>query len=175
MKFATYNIRSLIYFIIFFFCLLFGNSVQAVGVGVKPNEVSLDVKVGKQTETEILVVNVSNQPAFYQVYPDAMENEIKVLPADFRLESDESKIVKLEIKINTPGRFATNLSVVARPVISQGLPAGSGVKVPITIVVSGLSLWILILMVVVFVCLVVIFVVKLKKLKSNKNRNEIAS
>ena len=151
------------------------SQASAVGVGVKPKEINLNVRAGQQTETEILVVNVSREPAFYEVYPDALENKINVDPSNFRLEPDGSQIVVLKAKINTPGRFATNLSVVARPVANHGLPAGSGVKIPVTIVVSGLPVWLLILGAIIAICIILIFIVKLKKLKNKKDTHEATS
>ena len=161
--------------VLLFFCafVLSASQASAVGVGVKPKEINLDIRAGKQTETEILVVNVSSEPAFYEVYPDALENKINLEPSNFRLEPDESQIVALKAKINTPGRFGTNLSIVARPVAASSFPAGSGVKVPISIIVSGLPFLGHILVVFSAACLVLIFVVillyKKKKFQAPNN------
>lgn len=150
------------------FSLLLGNSTRAVGVGVKPKEIDLSIKVGKETETEFLVINVAEEPAMYQIYPDALIDEIKIEPADFQLEPGGNQIVKAKIKIKTPGRFSTNISVVARPLGVGGLAAASGVKVPITIIVSGIPLWWLVLGLVV-ICVAIIFTVLLIKRRQVRN------
>jgi len=150
--------------------LLLINSAQAVGVGVKPKEIDLTVKIGKETVTEFLVMNVSDQPAIYQIYPDALEEEIKLGPSDFRLEPGASQIVKATVTINNPGRFSTNISVVARPLGATGLVAASGVKVPITINSSGISVWWLGFGAA-LACLVIIFVLLLIKRRNNKLKN----
>jgi len=169
MEHRTWNIKTIAYLSVFVFCFFFGNYAWAVGVGVKPKEINLDLRAGKEVETEILVVNVSDEPAFYEVYLDAFENNINIEPSNFRLESSESQIVSLKVKINTPGRFGTNLSVVARPVAALGIPAGSGVKVPVDIVVSGLPVWWIIAGVFLIVCLLLVFVVILIYKKRKKN------
>lgn len=144
-------------------CLFFAVPVLAVGIAVKPKEINLNVTVGRQTETEILVINISEEPAMYQVYPDALLEVITVTPADFRLEPNGNQIVNIIVKAKKPGRFATNISAIARPVGAGGLPTASGVKVPITIIASGILLWRLILGIFVGICLLIIFIVKLKK------------
>lgn len=172
MKLGTHNLQLIICLLIFISCLFFGTSVQAVGVGVKPKEIDLSVKIGEETVAEFLVMNVSDQPAIYQVYPDAMNEEIKVGPTDFRLEPGASQIVTGKVTIKSPGRFNTNISIVARPLNAAGLVAASGVKLPITIVVSGFPLlWSIILIGV--VCLVLIFTLLLKQRKKKLKINEI--
>jgi len=170
------NIELTVCFSVFIVCLFFGHSTQAVGVGVKPKEIDLTVKIGRETVTEFLVMNVSDQPAIYQVYPDALEGEIKLGPSDFRLEPGGSQIVKASIIISGPGRYSTNISVVARPLGATGLVAASGVKVPITIDSSGIPIWWLGVGVV-LACLVIIFVLLLIKRRNHKlkNRNEVVS
>lgn len=167
------NLRACL--LVVFLGLLFGNSVQAVGVGVKPKEIDLSVKAGQETVTEFLVMNVDKVPAMYKVSLDAMEDKIKINITDFVLEPNESKIVKVAVKIESPGRFSTNISVVARPLGAGGLTAASGVKVPITIAVSGIPFWLIVLGAVIVICLIVIFVVKLNKGRNKKNHHEITS
>lgn len=63
--------------------LLFSQSVQAVGVGVKPSKIDLNIIVGKKTEIEILVINVASQPAIYQIYPDTLKKILQLLQTNF--------------------------------------------------------------------------------------------
>ena len=159
------NCKWLIVCLLFItFSLLLGQSAQAVGVGVKPKEINLPVKVGRETVTEFLVINVAQEPAIYQIYPDALEDEIKIEPTDFQLESGGNQLVKAKIIIKTPGRFSTNISVVARPLGVGGLATASGVKIPVTITASGIPLWWLILGLMI-ACLLIIFTVLLIKKK----------
>lgn len=170
MKHETYNLKFVVYAGFFIICLLFSSSVQAVGVGVKPKEINLSVKINQETITEILVMNVSAEPAIYQIYPDALEQEIKTEPSDFRLEPDGSQIIKVKVILKTPGRFNTNLSIVARPLGNSGLTAASGVKIPITIESSGLP-WLWLLAGSILICLLIFFGVKLlKRVSLDKSR-----
>ena len=128
-------------FSVFFGSLLYNQSVYAVGVGVKPKEIDLNVRVGQQVATEILVINISKEPALYSVSADALEDDIIISPQDFKLEADTNRLVTISVKMKTPGRFATNISVVARPLGAGGLTAASGVKLPLTITASGFPGW----------------------------------
>lgn len=139
-KYTKYKIQVVSLFLVLLFSL-FGQLAHAVGVGVKPDKIDIDITIGKETETEILVINVSSQPAIYQIYPDALEKNITVSPNEFQLDPKGTQAVKVTIKINTPGKFATNLSVVARPLAAGGLVAASGVKIPITITTLGNIFW----------------------------------
>ncbi len=148
--------------------LLLGQGVQAVGVGVKPKAINLSVPVGRETTTEFLVINVAAEPAIYQVYPDALVDEVKISPTDFQLDPGASKIIKATVKIKSPGLFGTNISVVARPLGAGGLAAASGVKLPLSITASGLPLWLKIIGLVLTICLVLIFGLLLIKRHQNK-------
>ncbi|MFA6215821.1 MAG: hypothetical protein WC768_04610 [Patescibacteria group bacterium] len=153
-----------------FFSLMVSQSAQAIGIGVKPNELSFKALVNFSTETEVLIFNVSSEPALYQVYPDGLNSEIKISPADFRLDPDGSQLIKVIVNPKRPGIFSTNLSVVARPLASGGLAAATGVKIPLTLYVWGLPLWAEILAGII-VCLFAFFAVKLlisrNKIKAN--------
>lgn len=160
----------MIFLLIALACLFLVNPVYAIGLGVKPTEINLKVVIGKPTETELLVMNVTNQPAYYQVYPDAFADQIMVGPTDFRLEPETSQIIKVKINPKNPGRFATNISIVARPLDAAGLSAASGVKVPITLEVSGLPFFRLLIGIVVGICLLLIFGVKLLRRQVTRDK-----
>jgi len=136
--------------------------VRAVGIGIKPKEINLKAVVNKVTETEMLIVNVSAEAAMYKVTADAFEDIIIISPADFQLSPSSSQIIKIMVRPEKRGLFATNISAIARPMGAGGLSAASGVKVPITISVSGWRFWQLALAVLV-ICLIVNFVLKLIK------------
>jgi len=151
--------------IIIFLTLLLGQSAFAVGVGVKPKKLDVSSKVGKEIKTELLIMNVDDQPAIYSIYPDAIKEQIIIEPNDFSLDANASKIVQLKIKTKNPGLFNTNISVVARPLGATGFAAGSGVKIPLTINSSGIPfLWLVVG--ILLVCLLAIFAVLLIKRKN---------
>lgn len=163
-KHTKHKIQLVNLFLVFMF-MLFSQSAHAVGVGVKPDKIDLGIIVGKYTETEILVINVASQPAIYQIYPDGLEKNITVSPNEFQLDPQATQLVKVTVKINIPGKFATNLSVVARPLAAGGLSAASGVKIPITITTLGSLFWWIALGILIF-SLVVFFLVKKKTSKN---------
>lgn len=146
------------------FSLMPASSVFGISVGVKPKELNLNIPVGRETESEILVFNAGDELALYQVLPDAYNNKISVEPADFRLEPDGNQIIRVIVKTWQPGKFVTNLSIIARPVSAGGIPVVSGVKVPIIITASGAIFW-FILAIILFFCFLGIHMVILKKRK----------
>jgi len=151
------------------FCFSAGQ-VLAIGVGVRPSSLNLKVKTGQETTTEFLVINAGKEPAVYQVYPDSLEKEIKILNPDFRLEPQGSQIVGLKVNFKNPGRFAVNISVVARPLATTGLAAASGVKLPITVISLGwrTDWWIWAIIMSLVVCLIAVFTIKLILVRLNK-------
>ncbi len=162
------------YLIIFFsiFFLLAGNSAYAVGIGVKPKSLDLNVSLGKEVKTELLIINVSEEPAIYQLYPDSFKKEIKIIPSDFTLEPSANQLVQVSVKMKRPGLFRSNISAVARPLGSGGFSAGSGVKIPITINSSGIVIFSAAIGII-LACLILIFAVLLiKKRKNSKLKND---
>jgi hypothetical protein len=142
---------------------------EAISVGVKPTKVQLEVYPGTSLETEILVFNTSKEPAWYQVYPDKFPGKIAVSPAEFRLDAESSQLVKLSIKAIGPLGLKDNLSIIGRPLDMRGVPAASGVKVPITVKLKSQLLFLVLALLVVFI--VVIFVIKLIKIRLIKPKN----
>ncbi|MDP2765906.1 MAG: hypothetical protein Q8O41_00410 [Candidatus Methanoperedens sp.] len=140
--------------------------VLAVSIGVKPTELNLNVKSGKEVEGDILIINTGGEPALYHVYPDGLNKKIIVKPSDFRLEAYSNQIVAIIAKSQYPGRFSTNLSITARPLGSSGVVVASGIKVPITVTSADIPFWWVILEAVIGGCLIIFFMVKLK----NKRR-----
>lgn len=140
---------------------------EAISVGVKPTKVQLEVYPGTSLETEILVFNTSKEPAWYQVYPDKFPGKIAVSPAEFRLDAESSQLVKLSIKAIGPFGLKDNLSIIGRPLDMRGVPAASGVKVPITVKLKSQLLFLALLV----VFIVVVFVIKLIKVRLIKPKN----
>lgn len=143
--------------------------VEAISVGVKPTKIQLEVYPGTSSETEILIFNTSKEPAWYQIYPDRFPGRMTISPAEFRLDAESSQLVKISIKSFWLPWFNDNLSIVGRPLDMRGVPAASGVKLPITIQFKHRSLFLTLALLVVFIT--AIFVIKLVKARLMKPKN----
>ena len=157
--------KIFIFSLIISLSLLIANSAGALGIGVKPDKLELEVKVGEIKEVEILVSNIGDKPTFYKVYPDDLEKSISVKPAEFRLEPNGSRKVRVNIEAKKQGNFNTNLSVVAYPPEARDLTTASGVKVPLTITAIGFPLWLklMFLVLLLVICILPFFVLKLER------------
>ena len=158
------NITSkIILFILFFVINLFVvESVNAISVGVKPTELSVEGKIGQRIEKEILVFNTGDEPSMYNVSSDEYGDRVTVVPEDFRLEPEGNQVVKVSIKSWSPENFYTNLSIVARPLGVNGMPTAGGVKIPVDVVISGLIIR-LALGIVFGLCFLALVMLKLNK------------
>ena len=153
--------------------LIIPNATEALGIGVKPDRLDLEVKVGEEKEAKILVSNIGDKPAFYKVYPDSLEKEVIIKPTEFRLEPNGSQSIKVNVLMKKQGNFSTSLSVVAYPPEARSLTMASGVKLPIIITASGFPLWLILLGVGIILCICVIpfFVLKLEKKDKHENHS----
>jgi hypothetical protein len=151
-----------IFIIVSLFGLFFlSQSCFAIGVGLKPKELKIRTQTDQSETADFLVVNISAEPAIYQIFPDEFGDQIKVTPSDFRLEPDGSQIVRVSAKFKKPGEFMTQISVIARPLAVANLVAATGVKMPIYVSVEGKSRLILMGIFIVLACLFAILAVKL--------------
>lgn len=152
------NKKYLISAIIILSLILLPSITQSASVGVKPSQLNLELQTGKEIQSQILIINVEQQPAIYQIYPDDFAGNIKPSPSEFRLEANATQIVDLKIKFNNPGSYVTNLSVIAKPLTASNLAVSSGVKVPVAINVNGFPIWLLGLIIVgvIVTCLMII-------------------
>lgn len=120
--------------------LIFPQYVQAVGVGVNPSSLDiefLDTQTSKKAE--LVVFNISDEPSYFEIYMDDLEDWVLIEPFQFFLEPHQSQRVSLFITPKESGRIATNISVVARPINKQGFRADSGLKVPLRLNVLQIS------------------------------------
>ena len=118
--------------LLFVFCLLFSfDSALAIGIGAKPSFLDLELKVGQSKEVKILVYNISQEAGIFQVFPDELNEWIKIEPNNFRLEAGENKEVKIKILAKEEGSKASNLSVLATPLNRQSFSVGPGLKIPL--------------------------------------------
>lgn len=153
--------KRIILFLIIILSLVSAGLASAASVGVKPKELNLEVLVGVKKEAEILVFNSGEEPALYNISPDAFGDKISVAPSDFRLEPGGSQVVAVSIKTWIPKKFSTNFSIVSRPLGAGNMPTAAGVKIPIIVAISSLILW-RILGIAAGICFLALVVVKLK-------------
>jgi len=142
-------------------------SAEAIGLAVEPRILNLKAEQGQPKITEILVTNVSAEPALFQVYPESFGDDITAAPQNFRLEAKANQIVKITVLAKTPKKIATNIAVLAKPLGVTGFITGSGVKVPLNIEIEGwgwrlwqVGLGIFLLLA---ICLLAVIMVKFKK------------
>ncbi|MDO8435313.1 MAG: hypothetical protein Q7S89_01365 [bacterium] len=112
-------------------------SAHAVGVGVTPSEIEVNVPINQIVEETVIVTNTSDEPGRYSVTPDEYTAYFKVYPSEFDLPPHQEQRVRVQIHGLKGGRFGTNLSVVGMPTDQRVFNAGSGVKVPVRVAVLG--------------------------------------
>ena len=118
--------------LLFVFCLLFFfDSALAIGIGAKPSFLDLELKVGQSKEVKILVYNISQEAGIFQVFPDELNEWIKIEPNNFRLEAGENEGIKIKILAKEEGERVTNLSVLAIPLDRRSFSVGPGLKIPL--------------------------------------------
>ena len=112
-------------------------AARAIGLSVSPRELKVSVGAGETVSRRLKVANLSNEVALFEVYPDDLEKLIEAAPASFFLESGQSREVAIRISPREAGVFKTAVSVAASPAADSSFSAGSGVKIPVEITVSG--------------------------------------
>ncbi|RJQ31424.1 hypothetical protein C4572_02470 [Candidatus Parcubacteria bacterium] len=153
-------------FLALLFILLAPVAAGAVGIGVRPSDLNINVSLNQQKTADLIVYNLSAEPAVFDVYSDELNSWITIAPNNFRLEAEETKVIKITVNGKEAGRTATNISVVAKGLNKRLFNADSGIKVPLKINVTknvaSLSRPVVILLSIgaVFVCLVSWFMLK---------------
>src|SRR5665213_3519567 len=114
----------------------------AAGIQVSPSELSATVAGGKTTSLNITVVNPTADVQVYEVYADDFSSAITAIPESFTLQSGEKKVVDITIdaamlKNQAGEKLATSLSVVGKPLADNKFSIGTGVKIPITIILGN--------------------------------------
>jgi len=105
--------------------------VLAIGIGAKPSSLDLELKLGQPKKAKILVYNLSQEAGIFQVFPDELNEWIKIEPSNFRLEAGENKEVKITALAREEGKRATNLSISATPLDRQSFGVSPGLKIPL--------------------------------------------
>ncbi len=111
------------------------NFAYAAGIEVSPAKLDIDAK---KTSVELIVANPTADVQIFQVYADDFEDQIKLSPQSFTLESGARKVVVVTIaasfaNLKQDGVFATNISIIGKPLAEGTFSVATGVKVPITV------------------------------------------
>jgi hypothetical protein len=108
---------------------------SAAGIEVSPAKLNLDAKTAK---AELIVANPTADVQIFHIYADDFEERIKLSPQSFTLESGARKVVVVTIiepseNLKQTGVFATNISIIGKPLAEGTFSVATGVKIPITI------------------------------------------
>ncbi len=131
--------KFLILFWLLFSLIGFFKTASAMGIGVSPTVLNLATDSGGLITTEIIISNPSLEPGLFTVTADDYSDWFVFEPSELRLETKEQQKVKILIKPNKLGRFASNLSILAYPLDTRSFKAASGVKVPFNLAVETLQ------------------------------------
>jgi len=129
------------YFSLFFVSLVsfvWTAKVSAMGVGLSPT--SLDLIVGNDglARAELTISNPSQEAGLFTVAADDYADWFIFQPSELRLDPQSQQKVKVLVKPNQTGRYASNLSILAYPLDTRSFKAASGVKVPFNLTVQVL-------------------------------------
>jgi hypothetical protein len=108
---------------------------RAAGLRVSPSEITATGQLEMAIGQVLLVQNPSNASSSFQVYPDDFKEAIKITPATFILQPQETKVVAVEARFAESGVFKTNISVLAKPLAQGQLKTNAGVKIPLEVTI----------------------------------------
>lgn len=129
-------LKKFILFLLISATLLAGSFVDAISLKVSPAEINITAVKGEPSQTILTVENPANNVAIYEVYADDFSDWITISPASFILESKAKKEVIIQFESNEQGVFATDISVVAKPMTDSKITTNSGIKIPLQANVS---------------------------------------
>lgn len=104
---------------------------MAIGIGTNASYLGLELELKKPQSVKISVFNISDEAGIFQIFPDELNDWIKISPNNFRLEAGENKEIEITVFGKKRGIRATNLSVLAQPLDRQSFSVGSGLKIPL--------------------------------------------
>lgn len=113
---------------------------HAVGLALQPVALRIAAEWGSTGSGEILVSNVTDQPAMYRVHNDAAGPELTAQPATFRLDPGGSQLVQLLYRPRWVADRQAMLAVVAWPLGRAGVRVASGVRYPVELVSTSRGL-----------------------------------
>jgi hypothetical protein len=112
-------------------------SAQAAGIGVAPKSFDIQGEASSEIHSTISIHNTGERAALYSVHPDEYVRLISVESEQFRLEPGEARGLKVSFDSFPPGNYATNISVIAEELEDGDELPKTGVKIPVTINISG--------------------------------------
>ncbi|WP_406657135.1 hypothetical protein V7O62_00895 [Methanolobus sp. ZRKC2] len=130
-------------FLFLIICISFISTVEAIGVGVSPANLTFDAHVGIGNEQTLFVKNDGSGTSNYRVYvDDEYINWFDISPNNFSLVSGEHKEVTIAVKppITANGEYDMKTYVIATSSTSD-FEVGSGIKIPVHIEVSNKGLF----------------------------------
>ena len=117
------------------FLILFPSRAQALGLGVSPHELELEVYPLSRATNPIHVVNTSDEEGLYRVYVEGEAKEwFSIAPEEFVLEPGSSQVVEAVIlpPLTASGEHHASICVVSLAGASE-FKVGCGVKIPVHI------------------------------------------
>ncbi len=121
--------------------LLVAAPTQAVGVGVRPQEIELKGRVAEMITARLWVTNASSVPGLFTVTADSLSSWFQIRPSAFNLAGRAAQEVTVSVLPETDGAFATFLSLVASPISRDEVKAGTGIKIPVTLSIRAGQPW----------------------------------
>ena len=111
----------------------------AAGVQINPEKLEFEVSGSKSKTKEIIVTNPTQDVQLFEVYADDYERAITTSPESFILEAGKSKKVSVTVKPSklSAGIISVNVSIVGKPLAESRLQVNTGVKIPVSIKITG--------------------------------------
>lgn len=118
------------------FVPLYYAEAYSIGVAVDPSELSINISGNAEATAILRVKNPSREVAIFEVYPENFEDSVVPIPGRFTLESSEERTVTIKVLPKQTGAFATNIAIVARPLSDPIIGVGSGIKIPLRVLIG---------------------------------------
>lgn len=119
--------------------LFFPAITSAAGISITPSKLEFTLTEKKITSQEIVVANPTADVQIFEIFTDNFTNVIKSRPTSFTLEAGGRKTALITVdpsNLQVGQIISTNLSVVGRLLKDDALKVGTGVKIPIKIVIE---------------------------------------
>ena len=143
------------------FLLLVTAPVLAVGFGVTPEKLNIEVSRGGSATATLNVVNSGSDESSFKVYveEERYKGWFVIEPEEFTLPAQGTKAVEVSVRppVYASGEHEARICVVSLPP-GEGLAIGTGIKVPTYIHISAMLslLWIIGIVAVVAIILVIV-------------------
>jgi len=133
----------------------------AIGLGVSPEKLNIEVSRGGSTTATLGVTNTGNDESNYKVYveEDEYKDWFSIEPEEFVLSPQGNKGVEITISppLEASGQYQAHICVVSM-LPGEGLKIGTGIKVPTHIHVSAMPSLILLGAIGIAVLLIIVLV-----------------